>query len=133
MGPVGFEPTWSPRRPADFKSAASASSATGPRQVYGTRSFAWGAVAVLVVLAEQVVAEVALPVAPHRVHVVGPVLRVVVLDDERRAGQAVIVAFVALIASDPCEADVLDAGGVDALEFSLGKFMPQCACVSLEQ
>src|SRR5688572_15006495 len=101
MGPVGFEPTWSPRRPADFKSAASASSATGPRQVYGTRSFAWGAVAVLVVLAEQVVAEVALPVAPDGVHVIRTVLGVVVFDHEGRAAQAVVMTLATLVAAHP--------------------------------
>src|SRR4030095_10509053 len=49
-------------------------------------------VAPLVVRAQQVGAEIVAWVMPHRVDVVGVVLRVVELDQERRAVHAVVVA-----------------------------------------
>src|SRR5690606_15504516 len=61
------------------------------------------------VLAEQIAAEVAVEVAPHRVDVVAVVLRVVVLDQERRPLDPVVVALAALGRSRPGEGNVLDA------------------------
>jgi hypothetical protein len=50
----------------------------------------------LEMLAEQVSTKVAVEVAPHRVDVVPVVLGVVVLDQERRALDAVVMLFAAL-------------------------------------
>ena len=64
----------------------------------------------LQVLAQQVAPEVAVEVAPHRVDVVAVVLGVVVLDQERRALDPVVVLLAALGLAGPREADLLDAG-----------------------
>src|SRR5262245_15591854 len=61
------------------------------------------------VLAQQVAAEVAVEVAPHRVDVVAVVLRVVVLDEERRSLDAVVVLLSALGLTGPREPDLLEA------------------------
>ena len=60
-------------------------------------------------LAQQVAAEVAGEVAPYRVDVVAVVLRVVVLDEERRALDPIVVLLAALDRARPGEGDLLDA------------------------
>ena len=62
-----------------------------------------------VVLLEQVVAEIALEIAPDAVDVVGVVLGVVVFDQEGRALDAVVVGLAAFQAARPGEADLVDA------------------------
>ena len=65
----------------------------------GVRLVMWRVlVIVFKVLLEQIAAEVAGSISPHRVHVVGVVLRVVVLDDERGAAQAVVMTLTRLVA-----------------------------------
>src|SRR5215203_550619 len=54
-----------------------------------------------VVLCEQIQAEIAVEFPPHRMDVVGVVLRVVVLDEERRALNAVVVPLSALETAHP--------------------------------
>src|SRR5258705_8388445 len=61
------------------------------------------------VLAQQVRAEVALEIAPHRVDVVPVVLRVVVLDQKRRALHTVVVLLTALEWTGPGEANLVSA------------------------
>ena len=63
----------------------------------------------LVVLLEQVVAEIVFEVSPDAVNVVGVVLGVVVLDQERRPLDAVVVGHSSLDAAGPREADFVDA------------------------
>ena len=63
-----------------------------------------------VVLGQQVAAEVAGVVAPHAVHVVGVALRVVVLDEERRPLDAVVVRLALGLAAHPDEADAVESG-----------------------
>jgi hypothetical protein len=65
------------------------------------------------VLAQEVAAEVAVVVAPHRVDVVAVVLRVVVLEHERRALYLVEVGLTRLAGPGPGERDLVDAGGSD--------------------
>ena len=59
---------------------------------------------------EEVVAPVPPQVPPHRVDVVGVVLRVVVLDQERRSAHRVVVALPALQRSGPGERHVVEPG-----------------------
>src|SRR6185503_18216673 len=59
-------------------------------------------------LAEKIAPEVAVEVAPHRVDVVAVVLRVVELDDEGRALDAVVVLLSRRHRSRPREGDLLD-------------------------
>ena len=61
------------------------------------------------VLGEDVAAEVAVEITPDRVHVVAVVLRVVVLDQERRALNLVVMALALLRGALPGELDLLDA------------------------
>src|SRR5206468_12796877 len=68
----------------------------------------------LQVLAKEVAPEVAVEVAPHRVNVVAVVLRVVVLDEERRSLHAVVVLLPALGLAGPGERDLLGAGFLQA-------------------
>ena len=60
-------------------------------------------------VAQQVVAEVAVVVAPHRVHVVVAVLGVVVLDEESLALHAVVVPLPRLVRARPPERHLLEA------------------------
>ena len=62
------------------------------------------------VLAEQIAAEVAGEVAPDGMNVVAVVLRVVELDQERRALHAVVVFLASLRLPGPRERNLLDAG-----------------------
>ena len=71
---------------------------------------------------EEVRPEVILDIAPHAVDVVGVVLRVVVLDDERRSLDHIVVRFSWLQAAAPREVDVLDSRPSDLLKVTLGEF-----------
>src|SRR5688572_3536946 len=62
-----------------------------------------------VVIAQQVAPEIAAEITPHAVDVVAVVLRAVVLDQEQRPLDAVIVRPPALGAAGPAEMDLLDA------------------------
>src|SRR6185503_7355019 len=64
-------------------------------------------------LPQEIASEVAVEITPHRVDVVPVVLRVVELDEERRALHAVVVLLTALDRSGPREGDVLDPGFLD--------------------
>lgn len=77
---------------------------------------------VLVVFSEEVAAEVALEVAPDRMDVVGAVLGIVELEEERGALDAVVMAFAGFLAAGPGEVDSGPAGGFDAGKISRGDF-----------
>ena len=81
-----------------------------------------------VVPAQQVPAEIVLEVAVHAVDVVGVVLRVVVLDDEGRALDAVVVSL-ARRASRPAQANRIsaDAGLLDLLPSARAQ-RPRACC-----
>ena len=79
----------------------------------GIRSFA--GVRRCVVPREEVLAPVVVEVAPDRVDVVRAVLRVVVLDEEARAADGVVVAVTRLLGTRPRERDLVQPGGDDAL------------------
>ena len=61
------------------------------------------------VLAQQIAAEVAVEIAPHRVDVVAVVLGVVELDEKRRPLHAVVVFLAPGRRPGPREADVVEA------------------------
>jgi hypothetical protein len=63
-----------------------------------------------VVLGQQVSGEVAAQVAPHGVDVIGLVLGVVVLDEQARTAERVIVAGASLDRPGPPEADLVESG-----------------------
>src|SRR3954451_17105909 len=63
----------------------------------------------LQVFAQEIATEVAVEVAPDRVYVVAVVLRVVVLDEERRPLDAVVMFLPPLRLTGPREPDVLQA------------------------
>jgi len=63
-----------------------------------------------VVLGQQVPGEVAAQVAPHGVDVIGPVLGVVVLDEQARTAERVIVAGASLDRPGPPEAHLVESG-----------------------
>jgi hypothetical protein len=63
-----------------------------------------------VVLGQQVPGEVAAQVAPHGVDVIGPVLGVVVLDEQARTAERVIVAGAWLDRPGPPEAHLVESG-----------------------
>ena len=75
----------------------------------------------LVVLSQQVDAEIVLEVSPDAVDVVGVVLGVVVFDQERRPLDAVVVRLSALEASGPREADLFDARLEDLAQVVAGQ------------
>ena len=77
-----------------------------------------------VVLAQQVVAEVAFEFADGRVDVVSVALRVIELDQERRALNAVIGLLAAVQPPGPGERDFVEAGGVDFRERFVGELRP---------
>ena len=66
---------------------------------------------VLVVIEQQLVAEVGSVVAPHRVDVVAVVDRVVELDEDVGALNAVVVRRPALLATCPAEPELVEAVG----------------------
>ena len=67
----------------------------------------------LVVLLEQVFAEVVFEVAPDAMNVVGVVLGIVVFDEEGRPLDAVVVGLTEFEAAGPGEADLVDSGFED--------------------
>src|SRR5688572_8615501 len=75
---------------------------------------------VLVVLLEQVHAEVPVEIAPDGVNVVCVVLCVVVLDEERGSLQPVVVAVAPAWSPHPREADGVQARGPQTLHAGLG-------------
>src|ERR1039457_2380530 len=85
-------------------------------------------VAGLVVIFEEVTAEVAGELAPDSVDVVVVVLGVVVLDQEGGGLDAVVVRFAALQAASPGEEDV-GAGLLDLLQARLGDLFRRVAGV----
>src|ERR1700704_3739806 len=70
----------------------------------------------LIVLAEDVFAPVAREVAPDAVDVIGVVLRIVKLDEERRALDAIAMALAVFEPAGPRELDVVPPRGGDAAE-----------------
>src|SRR5260370_1099561 len=86
----------------------------------------------LVMLAQQVAAEVARKVAPHRMDVVGVVLRVVELDQKRGRLNAVVMPLAGLFAARPREVQV--AGGLlDLLFPRLGDLVRHVGAIFVEQ
>ena len=68
---------------------------------------------------QQVAAEIALTIAPHRVHVVRATLRIVVFDDERRPAETIIVTLATLLAAHPGKTQGLDARRGDCCMFPI--------------
>ena len=79
----------------------------------------------LVVLLQQVVAEIVLEVSPDAVDVVGVVLGVVVFDQESRPLDAVVVRLSPLEAAGPREADLVDARLEDLAQVVTGQLRTQ--------
>ena len=71
---------------------------------------------ILVVVCQQVFAEVAVEVAPDAMDVIGAVLRVVVFDEERAALHAVVVAFAFVQAAHPGKFNLVEARFANFLE-----------------
>ena len=67
-----------------------------------------------------VVAEVATGFAPDRVNVIRAVLRVVVLDEDRRPVKAIVMTLAATIATSPRKVQFLDPRGLDLLHLGVG-------------
>lgn len=87
----------------------------------------------LVVLLQQIAAEVALAIAPHRMHVVGTALRVVVFDDEGRPAETVVVTLARFVATHPGEAQMTDSRRGDALQLLIREVLPQVSGVNAKQ
>src|SRR5206468_11742829 len=64
----------------------------------------------LQMLPEQIPAEIAVKVAPHRMNMVSVILCVVVLDEEGRPLDSIVVFLAALGFARPCKPNLLDAG-----------------------
>ena len=69
---------------------------------------------------QQIVSEVVLRIPPHRVHVVGSTLHVVVLDQDSGAVDTVVVTLAALRAARPRKVQLLESGLVDSLHLGVG-------------
>src|SRR5439155_812954 len=69
------------------------------------------------VIAKEIAAEVAAGIAPDGVDVVDIVLSVVVLDEERRALEPVVMRTPRPVFSRPCEVDVVDPRPLDPIPF----------------
>src|SRR6185436_15922289 len=67
----------------------------------------------VVIMLQQRVAEVVVEIAVDTMHVIGPVLRVVVLNHERRALNQVVMRLTRLETAGPEEMDLLRAGPID--------------------
>src|SRR4029077_3892880 len=104
---------------------------TPARSVMGPSRVAM--VGALVVGAERVHAEVVSRIVPDRVDVVRPVLRVVVLDEERRAVQAGVVGVPRGGWARPREAHVLDAGLTHPAKLVVGDVGSHVTRVRLDQ
>src|SRR5207249_2831005 len=68
----------------------------------------------LQMLPEQIPPEISLEIPPHRMNVVGIVLRVVVLDEKRGSLDPVVMLLAALGLARPREPDFLEAGFLEA-------------------
>src|SRR6266540_1373562 len=64
----------------------------------------------LIMLAQQILAEIAVEIAPDRVYVIGVVLRVVVFDQKRRALHPVVMRIAFVDAARPAEIYLVEAG-----------------------
>src|SRR5439155_4537686 len=94
------------RRSAPCMGASSGSAALiSIRSVQQTERVS--AMAGLVVRLQQIEPEVAVVIAPHRVNVVGVILRVVVLDEERRRLHAIVMRPAAFQGARPGEVQIL--------------------------
>src|SRR6266571_3969859 len=91
------------------------------------------AVAVLVVRAEEVGAEVAGRIVPHGVDVVGVVLGVVELDQHGRPVDPIVVAVTRLDRPRPGEVQALDAGFRDPPQLGVGQIGAHVPRVLLDQ
>src|SRR5215213_7186255 len=87
----------------------------------------------LVVLGEQITAEVVAKVAPHRVDVVGVGLLVVVFHEHRRTMDAVIVRLADLGAARPGEAQLTEATVLDVAHHVRSRGGRHAARVVVEQ
>src|SRR5260370_17385982 len=86
----------------------------------------------LVMLAQQVAAEVARKVAPHRMDVVGVVLRVVELDQKRGRLNAVVMPLAGLFAARPGKVQVA-SGFLDLFFPRLGDLVRHVGAIFVEQ
>src|SRR5262249_20264363 len=71
----------------------------------------------------QRVAEVVVEVAVDAVDVIGPVLRVVVLNQERRALNEIMVRLAGFATASPLKTDLLRAGASDARQVLIREFL----------
>ena len=78
----------------------------------------------LVVKSEQVRAEVAVELTPHRMYVIGAVLGVVVLEEEMGCLDAVVVSLTRLEATGPCEVHAATLNDWSSLTDLLGDLYP---------
>src|SRR5262245_1882753 len=81
-----------------------------------------------VVRGEQILTPAVGEVAPHRVDVVGIVLRVVVLDQTARAARGGVVAVTAFLGTGPSEGDQIETGHLEPFPFARG----QLGCDALD-
>ena len=88
---------------------------------------------ILIVLPQQVASEVPIEVAPHRMDMIAAILGRVVLDEELRALDAVVVLPSALRRSGPPEANALDAAFVHAHHARFGERRLECVRVDLDE
>src|SRR4051812_40499173 len=77
-------------------------------------------VALVVMPLQYVVAEIVGKAAINRVRVIGVVLRVIVLDEERRPFNTVVMRFAAFRAAGPREMDFIEGSFVNRFEFLAG-------------
>ena len=87
----------------------------------------------VVVLSEQVFAEIVGRVAPHRMDVIGLVLRIVELDQKSGAVKAVIVGLSRLHAAGPGEMNLFKSGGRYFGQVLVGQLWPQAIGVVFHQ
>src|SRR6267142_1357008 len=78
----------------------------------------------LIVLAEEVFAEITVEIAPHSVDVIVVVLRIIEFHQEGRALDAVVMSFTALEASSPSELDFVQARLFDFRKISFRQLGP---------
>src|SRR5262245_56972623 len=79
-------------------------------------------VCVLIVLSQQVRSEITLEVTPYAVDMVCIILSVVVLDQECRTLDAIVMRLAAFGAAGPRERDVSESGSTDSLDSGRGDF-----------
>src|SRR5206468_1022588 len=76
----------------------------------------------IIMLAQEVVAEVAFEIAPDRVDMVGVVLGIVVFQKEGRALHPIVVSFLGLDAPGPGEIQILRSRVLDSLQVPVRDF-----------